>query len=116
MRNMYEGSDARTPDLEMSPRKVARRNGVAAAGSCLYCWDDFGIAPHAKGLAPTLVPCSHHGSGPTNCLWDRADKIAGGRTGPRPCVICSREGPNGRRPSHLAELVQQDEVPHTGGR
>ena len=74
------------------------------------------MAPHADGLAPVPIPCGHGGSAHAYCLWNRADQVAHGRADPQPCATCSQEGPHGRRPPHPAEIVQQANLPHDGGR
>ena len=112
-------ADRRQETLDLSPTVSPDQgieNGVGRAGACSYCGDSFGMAPHADGLAPVPIPCGHGGSAHANCLWNRADQVAHERADPQPCATCLQDGPHGRRPPHPAEMVQQANLPHDGGR
>ena len=82
--------------------------GDDAEASCTYCRraldDSAGESGDSKVRVP--IPRAHRGSVHARCMLDRADHIARGHIGPRPCVACQSAWLKGSRPPHPAELAR----------
>ena len=89
-------------------QRVNGGRGDDAETSCTYCGRDMVDSAGESGdsHAPVLIQCGHGESAHARCMLDRADHIARGHIGPRPCVACQSAWLKGSRPPHPAELAR----------